>query len=83
MESVDPTRLRVEIAEETLARLLANGQVCAADLRCLDCRSKKCLWLLCLKSCSGQGLHDLKDKIPHNNLCRACRRFLRGCSNKY
>jgi hypothetical protein len=42
---------RVEIAAETIARLLARRQVCAADLRCLACKSHECLWRLCLKSC--------------------------------
>jgi hypothetical protein len=44
--------IRVEIAEKTLVRLLRAGQVCAADLRCLDCKSKQCLWRLCLRSCA-------------------------------
>ncbi len=41
----------VEIAEETLARLLIEGRVCAADFRCLDRRSKQSLHKLCMKSC--------------------------------
>ena len=30
-------RLRLELSAETLLRLLASGQLCAADFRCLDC----------------------------------------------
>jgi hypothetical protein len=44
--------VRVEIPEETMARLLDKGQACAADFRCLDYISKKCLWRLCLESCA-------------------------------
>jgi hypothetical protein len=48
--------VRVEMTAETLGRLLAAGQVCAADLRCLDCESKKCIWRLCLMNCmNGRG----------------------------
>jgi hypothetical protein len=42
--------LRLEIPAETLLRLLASGQLCAADIRCLDCDSKQCLWRLLLMS---------------------------------
>lgn len=42
--------LRLEIPAETLLRLLASGQLCAADVRCLDCDSKQCLWRLLLMS---------------------------------
>lgn len=42
--------VRIEVAEDTLLRLLERGQVSASDLRCLDCRSKQCLWRPCLAS---------------------------------
>jgi hypothetical protein len=44
-------RVRVEVTEATLLRLLTGGHACAADFHCLDCESKKCLWRLCLQSC--------------------------------
>jgi hypothetical protein len=44
--------LRVEITAATLLPLLAGGQVCAADFRCLDCESKQCLRRLCMQSCA-------------------------------
>jgi len=52
MQPAKNNPIRVEITEETLLRLLNGGQVCAADFRCLDCKSKQCLWRLCLRSCS-------------------------------
>ena len=52
MQPAKSNPIRVEITEETLLRLLAGGQVCAADFRCLDCKSKQCLWNLCLRSCA-------------------------------
>ncbi|MGD9367845.1 MAG: hypothetical protein PVH87_19245 [Desulfobacteraceae bacterium] len=59
MAKVNPKKVRVEITEEILSRLLANEQVCAADFRCLDCKSKQCLWRLCLQSCTGKvGIGD-------------------------
>lgn len=54
MQASRNNHIRVEIAEETLLRLLAGGQVCAADFRCLDCKSKQCLWNLCLRSCANR-----------------------------
>jgi len=43
--------LRVEMSEATLTRLLAEGHLGAADLRCLDSMSGRRLRRLCLKSC--------------------------------
>ena len=41
----------IEISAATLKRLLADGHVGAAELRCLDGASRHCLRRLCLKSC--------------------------------
>jgi hypothetical protein len=43
--------IRIEVSAATLGRLLAEGHLCAADLRCLDGASKRCVWRLCLTSC--------------------------------
>jgi hypothetical protein len=51
MISKRPNRLRFEVDEAIVDRLLAQSAVCAADFHCLDCTSKKCLWKLCLKNC--------------------------------
>jgi hypothetical protein len=40
--------VRVEIGADKLQELLRARRICAADLRCLDCDSKDCLWRLCL-----------------------------------
>lgn len=47
--------VRVEIEAETLLDLLRGRPVCAADLRCLDCESKRRLWQLCLRACLQAG----------------------------
>lgn len=54
--------VRVEIAEATLARQLADGQLCAGELRCLDGESKQGLLRLCLKRCRHRPL--LTPAIP-------------------
>jgi hypothetical protein len=43
--------VRIEVSKKTMIRLLATGEVCAADLRCLDCAAKRCLMRLMLQSC--------------------------------
>ena len=64
--------VRVEIAEETLARLLTAGQVCAAELRCLDCQSKQCLWRICLESCARSLGKDFKNSTACKQICCVC-----------
>ncbi len=62
MEAMEDKQIRVEIAETTLLRLLAGGQVRAADFRCLDCESKACLWRICLQSC-GSPMARSPDRV--------------------
>lgn len=47
--------LRVEIPLDLVQRLMEEGHICAADLRCLDHRSKQTLQQVCLDNCA----HDL------------------------
>jgi hypothetical protein len=64
--------VRIEISEKTLIRLLRAGQVCAADLRCLDCKSKQCLWRLCLRSCAENLKTGMDGITPRKESERAC-----------
>lgn len=45
------TPICLEISIEKVNELLQNKQICAADIRCLDSGSKKCLMDLCLQNC--------------------------------
>ena len=47
--------VRVELSEATIARLLASGLLCAAEINCLDCNAKDCIWRLALESCRSQS----------------------------
>lgn len=73
MVNAGSTFVRVEIAAETLSRLLVDGHVCAADLHCLDGHSKQCLWRLCLRSCRGCPMSAGKEKGAGNDVCLAHR----------
>ena len=62
--------VRLEISAVILTRLLAQGHLRAADLRCLDCDSMHCLRRSCLQSCvwrevgctGGAGHCPLRDE---------------------
>lgn len=60
--------LRLEVSVETLLRLPASRQLCAADFRCLDCESKQCVWRLLLMSCE----ETLNTKRGCNGHCSEC-----------
>ena len=45
-------RVRVEIEAASLLQLLKGRRLCATDMRCLDCQSKRCLLRLLLKACA-------------------------------
>ena len=66
--------LRLELSAETLLRLLASEELCAADLRCLDCETKHCLWRLLLMSCAK----TINTGTACNGCCAECGRAKRG-----
>jgi hypothetical protein len=68
MAIVGEQLVRVEVEAETLNRLLAAGQVCAADFRCLDCESKRCIWRLCLINCASELKIGKATGSVHENL---------------
>ncbi|MCL2919341.1 hypothetical protein [Shewanella litorisediminis] len=43
--------VNIGIPVSVLAKLIYEGQVCAADIQCLDADSKQQLWQLCLWAC--------------------------------
>lgn len=55
MDMVKHKYVRVELSEATIARLLASGLLCAAEINCLDCEAKDCIWRLALESCRPQS----------------------------
>ncbi len=53
--------LRIEICSEKMNTLLAQRQICAADIHCLDTKSKQCLQALCLNTCLYKSRHSNPD----------------------
>jgi hypothetical protein len=51
-------QLRLEISYEKMNELLASHLICAADIRCMDAHSKRCLKYLCLKTCLDTALSE-------------------------
>ena len=42
--------LSLKIDERVIHRLMASGQLCVADFKCLDCESKACVWRIALEN---------------------------------
>jgi hypothetical protein len=82
MATADRKMVRVEVTEETLTRLLAAGQVCATDFCCLDCKSKRCLWRLCLKSCTIRVSTAMGSQSTPQGFCRTCGLCLQDIGQK-
>lgn len=45
--------VQLEIGIDKLELLFSKGELCATEVRCLNGKSKKTLWQLCLSSCIG------------------------------
>lgn len=52
MSSENQDVVQIEIEVEKLELLFNKGELCAYDFRCLNCKSKKYIWSLCLTSCA-------------------------------
>jgi hypothetical protein len=51
-EGQGPGVVQLEIGIEKLESLFNKGELCAADVSCLNCASKDCIWNLCLTACA-------------------------------
>lgn len=43
--------VQLEITVDKLEALFSRGEICAAEIHCLNDESKKCIRNLCLKTC--------------------------------
>lgn len=55
------TMVQLEIEAGKLEALISSGDLCVADLRCLNSESKTCVWRLCLASCTKKKQCQLTD----------------------
>jgi hypothetical protein len=55
--------LQVEVDSTTLLQLLKGRRLCASDIRCLDCESKRCLMRLLLRACA----QDMDENDPKDH----------------
>lgn len=60
--------VQIEIEITKLESLFVTGELCAADFRCLDLKSKNLVRNLCLKSCAN-SIRCYRDGI---RACPAC-----------
>ncbi len=51
MNGGNQNTVQIEIGVEKLESLFNKGEVCAYDIRCLNCETKKCVRDLCLRTC--------------------------------
>lgn len=72
--------IQLEISLEKLEQLFSKGEICAADIRCLNCESKNCVWNLCLNLCAAR----MSCKIEHvcsGDCCKSNAQFIHKNSN--
>ena len=46
--------VQIQISAGKLESLFASGDLCVADIRCLDAESKASVWKMCLTSCANR-----------------------------
>jgi hypothetical protein len=63
--------VQLELPTNILAQLMEKGYVCAADFRCLNCKSKQCVQKLCLKNCA-KCLFTKQNVDLCQNECNSC-----------
>jgi hypothetical protein len=63
-----PAVVQLEIGLDRLESLFNQGELCAADVRCLNCASRVCIWNLCLTVCARRMQCNIADMDLYN--CR-------------
>ncbi|MCE2595794.1 hypothetical protein K6Y31_13360 [Motilimonas cestriensis] len=69
------TKVQIELDRAVLARLFAQGHLCAAEISCLNFSSKQAIWQLCLQACGeclettayGDNNRPAWEKLPRLN----------------
>ena len=72
--------IQIEISLEKVEALFSIGELCAADIHCLNCRSKKCIWNICLRSCARK-MNCSRIKDSGNESCLPALHSLDNNSN--
>ena len=81
MNEEDQNTVQIEIGIEKLESLFNKGDLCAADIRCLNCESKKCIWNLCLTSCARRMECKLESFDCHDAYCeKSAEKLLKNTS---
>lgn len=70
------TDVRVSLNTRTLKRLLNSGQLCVADMKCLDCTSKECIWKMLLEN-SLHGTEKETDKVADKENSRPLQKLIK------
>ena len=67
--------LQIEIGADKLELLFNKGELCAAEIRCLNAESKQSLWRLCLSSCSKRmqaNIFSFKSNAHYQKISKKC-----------
>lgn len=80
MNSEKQNVVQIEIGIEKLESLFNDGELCAADFRCLNCVSKKCVWNLCLTSCAKRMRCNLMPFDNHDYCEQSVEKLLKDSS---
>ena len=63
MNGENQQTVQIEIGVAMLEALFNKGELCAFDIRCLNCESKQCIWNLCLTSCAKRMRCNLSSRV--------------------
>ena len=52
--------LKIAISYQKIAGLINKGELCAADLKCLDKETKQAIWKICLIHCPEESPNNFR-----------------------
>ncbi len=67
--SPSPANVQIEIPLHKLESLFRKGELCAAEMHCLNAASKRAIWRLCLACCTQPNASEPTAKVD-------CQKFL-------
>ena len=77
LQKIQNDLVQIEVSLDKLEELFSKGELCAADLHCLNSKSKECIWNICITSCANK----MGCKLNNNSISKSCLSSINNYNN--
>ena len=77
LQKIQNDLVQIEVSLDKLEELFSKGELCAADLHCLNSKSKERIWNICLTSCANK----MGCKLNSRSISKSCLSSINNYNN--